>query len=289
MARTDVLAPAIPPEILDDAAATARLAAERAGVVVRTLDTRAELDAASNLVEQIWQDGEPKAPVSLLRALVHAGSFVAGAYDDRELVGISFGFLSLDESELHLHSHITGIAPESRSRSLGFALKQFQRSWVLSRGMCTVQWTTDPLVRGNLFFNLVKLGAAIVSYHDDFYGPLRDRLNAGEQSDRVVVRWDLVSERVIRSMNGNATVPAPVEGTVILSEGAEGEPVTGGGNGDRTTMRAWIPNDIVGMRELRPELAHAWRHAVRDTIGRELDSGYRAEQITRDGWLVLTR
>ena len=107
-----------------------------------------------------------------------------------ELVGISFGFLGFGEerrsqtevrhrsASIHLHSHITGVAPGHRGRSVGFALKQFQRSWALAHDVPTIEWTADPLVRGNVYFNLVKLGASIVAYHDDFYGPLRDRLNA---------------------------------------------------------------------------------------------------------------
>ena len=112
-----------------------------AGVVVETLETLPELDAASSLIERIWDDGEPKAPTTLLRALSHAGGFVAGAYDDEEFVGVSFGFFGLDTSELRLHSHITGVDPRFRGRSVGYALKQFQRSWALARGITTAQWT----------------------------------------------------------------------------------------------------------------------------------------------------
>ena len=62
-------------------------------------------------------------------------------------------------------------------------------------------WTADPLVRGNAFFNLVKLGATMVAYHENFYGLLEDGLNAGD-SDRVVLRWDLASDRAVRAAEG---------------------------------------------------------------------------------------
>src|SRR4029077_9319115 len=103
----------------EHAAAAAQRAAERAGIVVRPLETIAELDECSRLISRIWDDGdsEPKAPTSLLRALVHAGNFVAGAFDARRLVGISFGFFSLEGSELHLHSHITGVDRALQGRS----------------------------------------------------------------------------------------------------------------------------------------------------------------------------
>jgi len=273
--------------VREHAAETALGAAARAGVVVRALDTLAELEAASALIERIWDDGEAKAPITLLRALSHAGNFVAGAYEDRELVGVSFGFLGLEASDVHLHSHITGVDPHFRSRSVGYALKQFQRSWSLARGITVAQWTADPLVRGNAYFNLVKLGASIVGYHDDFYGLLRDRLNAGGASDRAVIRWDLVSERSIRAASRPVAAPALGDGVVILRASADTRPETADELDE--ALHAWIPEDIVALRSTDPDLALAWRQAARDTIGRALANGYRADTITRDGWLVLTR
>jgi len=251
--------------VREHAAETALGAAARAGVVVRALDSLAELEAASALIERIWDDGEAKAPITLLRALSHAGNFVAGAYEGRELVGVSFGFLGLEASDVHLHSHITGVDPHFRSRSVGYALKQFQRSWSLARGITVAQWTADPLVRGNAYFNLVKLGASIVGYHDDFYGLLRDRLNAGGASDRAVIRWDLVSERSIRAASRPVAAPALGDGVVILRAGADSRPETADELDE--ALHAWIPQDIVALRSTDPDLALAWRQAARDTIG----------------------
>jgi predicted GNAT superfamily acetyltransferase len=275
-------------EAREDAADAAHLAAERAGVEVRVLESLSELDACSRLIDHIWDDGEPKAPTTLLRALSHAGSFVAGAYGDDELVGVSFGFYGLEASGIHLHSHITGVDPALQGRSIGFALKQFQRSWALDQGISTIRWTADPLVRGNAYFNLVKLGAAIVGYHDDFYGALRDRLNAGGESDRVVLHWELLSERSAQAARRRVAEPMLGEGSVILRADGEGGPaIEPDGRGE--TLHAWLPEDIVTLREERPECARAWRRATRGTVGRSLADGYRAETITRDGWLVLTR
>jgi predicted GNAT superfamily acetyltransferase len=272
----------------EHAAAAARAAAEHAGVVVRPLAELAEFEAASELIGRIWNDeGEPKAPVNLLRALSHAGDFVAGAYRDDQLVGISLGFFGLADSELHLHSHITGVAPDFQGQSLGFALKQFQRSWALERGAHMIEWTADPLVRANVCFNLAKLGAAIVGYHENFYGLLQDRLNASSESDRAVIRWDLMSERSIQAADGATQATAPADGRIVLQPDGDGGPAPSPGSGD--VLLAWIPDDIVRIRERDARLADAWRHALREAIGPRLHDGFRAEQITRDGWLVLTR
>jgi len=271
------------------AAAAAHAAAEQAGVEIRVLDTLAECEAASRLVARIWADDESKAPPSLLRALAHADNFVAGAWSGGELVGISLGFFGIDEGELYLHSHITGVHPVLQGRAVGFALKQFQRAWALAHGAPTVRWTADPLVRMNMYFNLVKLGATIVTYHDDFYGRIVDGLNSGEESDRVEVFWDLASERVASAAERATPAAAEpeTEGTVILRADSSGAPAISSSDGD--ALLAWIPDDIVGLRESDGRAAHAWRRALRDTVGRSLSDGYRAEAITRDGWFVLTR
>ena len=276
-----------PHGVHQSAAMAADRAAERAGSVIRLLDTLPEFEAGSQLIARIWGDREPKAPAGLLRALSHAGNFVAGAFSQRQLVGISVGFFGLEDAKYHLHSHITGVDPSFQGRSLAFALKQFQRRWALERGAQTIHWTTDPLVRRNVFFSLVKLGATIIAYHNDFYGPMFDGFNAGEETDRVVVRWDLTSDRSIQAANGAASEPTLTEGSVILREEGEGEPAISGAVGG--TLLAWIPEDIIRIREHSPESLHAWRRALRQTVGRCLSDGYRAETITRDGWFILTR
>jgi predicted GNAT superfamily acetyltransferase len=275
-------------DLLEQAAAAARRAADRAGTVVRPLETLAELDEGSRLISRIWddEDGEPKAPTSLLRALAHAGSFVAGAFQGDRLVGVSFGFFGLESADLHLHSHITGVDRAFQGRSIGFALKQFQRSWALERDTRTIVWTADPLVRGNAFFNLVKLGATMAAYHENFYGVLEDGLNAGD-SDRVVVRWDLASDRAVRAAEGPTEDPCLDGGCVVLREDANGEPAVSAPSGD--VLLAWLPPSIVAIREHDPECASAWRLALRETVGRALADEFRADAITRDGWLVLRR
>ena len=287
MARTQLDLRPVARDVRAQAAASARRAAERAGIVVRTLETVAELDDASQLICRIWDDdGDPKAPTSLLKALVHADNFVAGAFADDKLVGVSLGFLGIDESELHLHSHITGIDRAYQGRSLGFALKQFQRTWALERGLRTILWTADPLVRGNAFFNLVKLGAAMVAYHENFYGLLEDGFNSGD-SDRVVLRWDLASARAVDAANGRVDDSSAEGGCVILKENKDGAPATYKADGD--VLLAWLPESIVGIRAEDPERAETWRAATRNSVGRALAEGFRGESIGRDGWLVLRR
>jgi predicted GNAT superfamily acetyltransferase len=277
----------VPSDLSAGAAAAARAAADRAGVEIRLLESVAEFEAASRLVARIWSDDDPKAPAALLRALAHAGNFVAGAFSETELVGTSIGFFGQDGDELHLHSHITGVDPLLQNKAVGFALKQFQRSWALAHGASSVRWTADPLVRRNLFFNLCKLGATVVGYYPDFYGPLFDGVNGSGESDRVLLHWDLASPRVIEAADLLPLEPVVRPGAVIVAADTDGSPVAAQSEADR--LLVWIPDDIVQLRQSDPPQAEAWREAVRLAIGGAVADGYHGESITRDGWLLLTR
>jgi predicted GNAT superfamily acetyltransferase len=274
-------------ELVANAAATARSAADHAGVEIRLLDSITEFEAASGLVDRIWSDDDAKAPPTLLRALSHAGNFVAGAFSGSELVGVSIGFFGRDGEEFHLHSHITGIDPHLQNKSLGFALKQFQRSWALAHSAASVRWTADPLVRRNLYFNLCKLGASVVGYYADFYGPLLDGVNGAGESDRVLLHWDLASARAVAAADQPPLEPEVRPGAVIVSPDADGSPLTAPSGAE--TLLVWIPDDIVELRQSDPGQADAWREAVRLAIGGAVVAGYRGDTITRDGWLLLTR
>jgi predicted GNAT superfamily acetyltransferase len=275
------------PDLAAGAAATALSAAERAGVEIRLLDSVAEFEAASLLVARIWNDDDPKAPAALLRALAHAGNFVAGAFSETELVGVSIAFLGQDGDHLHLHSHITGVDPGLQNKSLGFALKQFQRSWALAHGMTSIRWTADPLVRRNLYFNLCKLGATVVDYYPDFYGPLFDGVNGDGASDRVLLQWELASARSLEAADQPPLEAVLRPGAVIVSAGADGVPISTPSRAE--TLLVSIPDDIVGLRASDPGQANAWREAIREAVGSAVADGYRGEVITRDGWLLLTR
>src|ERR687886_297223 len=113
---------------------------------------------------------------------------VAAAITGTRLVAASAGFFTAPP-ECALHSHITGVAPTDAHRGIGFALKLHQRAWALARGVRLVVWTFDPLVARNAWFNLAKLGALPTAYLESFYGAMSDGINAGEESDRVLVDW----------------------------------------------------------------------------------------------------
>lgn len=282
---------------MDEVAAAedvARSAAARAGVEVRDVHDHAAMTAVSSLFDAVWgrpaTSGAILAPEALT-ALDHAGGQVSVARRGGELVGATAAFLGLDDGELLLHSHVTGVAPADGGRGIGQALKWHQRAWCLARGVERVRWTFDPLVRRNAVLNLVVLGARAVSYQRDRYGSMRDARNAGLPTDRLVVEWELTSPRTAAAAAGRAAVP---EVSALRRTGAEVALEVGPDEGphlratDAPRRLVQVPADIEGLRERDRDLAAAWAAAVRAALGDRLAGGDRISGATRDGWYVVT-
>lgn len=255
--------------------------AEVARALVRPLDGMDEHAAAADLLAGVWGTAEGQHPLTpeTMRALSHAGNYVAGAWLGDELVAVSAGFIGLHDGAVHLHSHISGVARAHQGTHVGFALKQHQRQWALAHGIDVIEWTFDPLVRRNAYFNLTKLGAVVVGFETDFYGDMRDELNAGDHTDRAVARW--LVKAPPRPAVDNAGAPA------ILRANHEGMPVADGSSAP--VLRAWIPEDHAALRESDPAAANAWRLALRETVGAAIGRGYLATAMTRDGWYTLVK
>ena len=273
----------------NEAQRVADVAASRAAVEIRELHDLPDVQRASELFDAVWTDPtQTIMPVNLVRALSAAGAYVAGAFLDGRMVGAIVGFVGLHHSTVVVHSHILGVLPETRGRSVGFALKQHQRAWCLARGITTVLWTFDPLVRRNAYFNLCKLGAAGDRYEPNFYGAMSDGINAGDETDRMVVAWRLLDPRVVAAAEGRGLEADDTETpTILLDDDGAGRPQLFSADAD--ALRCRIPEDILQIRASDPALALQWRHALRDTLGAALGDGYAATGMDRAGWYILQR
>lgn len=275
------------------AAAAARATALAAAVRVAELHDLADLTAAAELYQTVWHTDARAAPVSpdLMRALSHAGGYVAGAYDAGRLVGASLAFHT-GGPEAGLHSHISAVLPDVQGRDVGVALKLHQRAWALERGLATITWTYDPLLRRNAWFNLGKLGARAVGYLVDFYGTMQDAQNGGDESDRAVALWDLRAPNVVRAAAGIRHEP-DVEGLlrhgacVALRADDNQRPVAVPGHTHAPWVLAQVPTDVQQLRATDPALAHRWRQTSRDVLEPLLAGRYVATGFTRSGWYVL--
>jgi len=174
---------------------------------------------------------------NLLQAMVHSGSYLSGAFIDNKIVGAAFAFPATNGG-LHLHSHMTAVLPEFRDKGFGYALKLDQWNWAKKKNYSHLSWTFDPLVRRNAKLNIVKLGVDISTYHPNFYGEMPDALNAGDESDRLMVSWSTdIEEPKARQLIANPKLDD------ILIE---------------------IPEDIVAIRSKDQSESMKWRRQVRD-------------------------
>ncbi|GAA2348750.1 GNAT family N-acetyltransferase [Dactylosporangium salmoneum] len=265
-----------------DAAALAEATAAAAGVTVAELTTIEEMTEACALLDRIWrpEPGDPLITLKLLKGLSYFGSYVAGVFAGGRMAGACVGFLAADG----LHSHIAGVDAALRGRHAGHAVKLHQRAWALSRGIGMISWTFDPLVSRNAYFNLTKLGAVPTQYLANFYGAMHDEVNAGTETDRLLVHWDLTSERVRKALS--VAAPPPADGAVVgLGVGADGGPVLGRIDGPRVLVAA--PGDIEALRRVDAAAADRWRAATREVLGGLMAAGRTVAGFTRDGWYVI--
>jgi predicted GNAT superfamily acetyltransferase len=263
------------------AAEIADRTARRSGVQIRELDTPDATVQGADVLRAVWGSVDTVAPSNLLRAVQHTGGYVFGVYDDDGvMLAVSVGFLASEG----LHSHITGVVPAGQRRGLGFALKQHQRAWALERGITTITWTADPLVRRNVAFNLHALGAHVVDYLPDHYGPMNDGLNRSDESDRFSLHWDLLAPPVVAAEKGR--LPWLVsDAPLAVASTADDLPVLdAAGDGGR---RVQLPSDIEAIRRTDPEVARAWRLAVRDAVLAGLAAGLSITGLTAEGALVM--
>jgi len=256
---------------------------------IKELDHMPQMHELAELFATIWgRPGEPPLDSSTLRALSHSGNYVVGAFSEERMVGGLIGWLGgHPPGDLHLHSHVLGVLPDREAHGVGFQLKQHQRTWCMDRGVTSIEWTYDPLVRRNAHFNLVKLGADAVEYLVNFYGPMDDGINTGEESDRLLIRWTLESPKAVHAARGRVELAWPVHAVEALAVTPSGEPHVVRVAGPFVVVR--VPEDIVGIRQTNAALAQRWRFALRYVLGEAMSSGYRVAGATRDGRYLLTR
>jgi len=283
---------------------------------LRIIEAPAEFEAVEALQRQVWPGNETDiVPGHILLAAVHNGGFAIGAYpkdrssefnleDEPEarLAGFVFGFPGLyatpDGQRIKHHSHMMGVLPEYRDRGVGFLLKRAQWQMVRHQGLDLITWTYDPLQSRNAYLNIARLGSVCNTYLQNYYGEMRDGLNAGLPSDRFQVDWWVNSKRVTRRLSKRRRVSLDLAhflaaGTPILNPtwvGADGlpYPIEGYDNPDRIEQTekqilaqhpltmVEIPSDFPALKSQNPALGLAWRKHTRLLF----------EMLFRNGYLI---
>ena len=236
-------------------------------VNVELVDDPLKAQQLAQLLAEDWGDRN-SISVDVIVAVVLSGGYASLAIRDltgkREVVGGSLALVGRHDNKLH--SHVTGVKSDIRNSGVGSALKEHQWNWAKENNFAAISWTFDPLVRRNAYFNLVTLGAKVVSYHRDFYGELDDAINSGDSSDRLVV------ERQV------ANCDVAPHGKAIA--------------GEKGDVRIETPQDIVALRQSNRSADLALVRSLRSTQRKNFEAAFAAAKFVRgftsDGAYVLS-
>jgi len=282
------VAPAPSAEVVQQAWADYRAAADAAGVEVRIV-TAADAWAAATLLEQIWGVKPIEAP--MLIALARSGNYAAVAVDGEQILAVTAGYFAAPVGTA-LHSHVAGVRPGLGGRGIRRVVKLHQRAWCLELGLTQVLWTFDPLVARNAYINIERLGAGLDQYVIDYYGDMTDGINAGQGSDRAIVRWHLErpysADRVDDTERVNLG-DRDLDAVAVLAATIEGDPSVQPLPASATAVTVAVPSDIEAMRADDPVTAKAWRAALRDTLPTLLAAGWRVRGFDSSTGYYLER
>lgn len=230
-----------------------------AAVEIRRLSSLEEIAAAAGVFDAVWEaPARERVPRELLRALTAHTCPLLGAFDGETCVGVVLGeWARDDDGAVWLWSSRLGVPASHRRRGIAEALKRRQAEIVRDAGVAEIRWTFDPIRARNAAFNLARLGAVGIRFYEDLYGERADRFNAGERTDRMLVRWRPFDP------------PAPH------------------GSGD--ALRIEIPADVDAYRALPLAQRRAWRHRVADALRAAFDDGFAATGFEAPATYVLTR
>ncbi len=236
-------------------------------IEIRVAHTPADSALIAELFDQVWSVKGMVSP-EIMTASLHNGGYGSVIYIDYDKilrpVGAAFALVGKSLPGCtgpNLHSHAAGVLPEMVGKGIGAMIKRHQWEWAKENGFETITWTFDPLVRRNAHFNLIKLGATVLGYHQNFYGELDDGINAGEQSDRVLVRWNV------------AGVGAPHANTFV-------EP-------SQTAVVIETPADIEQLRKTDRVQSDGWRARQRAEFASAQLAGLHVVGLNRDFSYVL--
>jgi predicted GNAT superfamily acetyltransferase len=235
------------------------------GLEIRLLGQAEEMVDVVHVFQQVWGSVSELVGLEMLMAIAHAGGYVGAAYDvsgtgaDR-ILGASVGILARHNGQRALHSHITGLLPGARRLGLGRAMKLHQQAWARDNGIEWIVWTFDPLVRRNAWFNVAVLGAEVHEYLESFYGTMTDAINAGDESDRLLLAWNVDTDPDAEPRDGRGVTAARLIPT---------------------------PEDVVALRRTDPAAVQQWRADTRQAFTTAFADHLHVLGFTREGDYVI--
>ena len=217
-----------------------------------------EFEACVHLEREVWKSADiDVVPIPLFAVASKTGGQVLGAFQDNHLVGFTMAVAGWRNRKPLLHSHMTAVSNAHRNLGIGRQLKLFQRADALARGISLIEWTFDPLIAKNAYFNFMRLGAIARCYVPNAYGITTSPLHAALPTDRLVAEWHLNSQRVLCVLAGKRSTP----------------------RFDKRAIRISIPVHIETLRVSNPEKAAQIQAEIRAQFTRAFAKNYAATSI----------
>src|SRR4029077_15260161 len=230
----------------------------RDAILIRPCHGIEEFEACIRVERDVWKSSDiDVVPIPLFVVASETGGQVLGAFQGSDLVGFTLAIAGWRPRKPFLHSHMTAVMDGNRDRGIGRRLKLYQREDALARGIALVEWTFDPLVTKNAYFNFMRLGAIARRYLPNAYGITTSPLHGSLPTDRLVAEWHLRSDRVRRVLAGK-------QASALAS---------------RKAVRITIPANLEVLRSSEPVPARQIQSEVRAEFMKWLGKGYAATGV----------
>jgi predicted GNAT superfamily acetyltransferase len=254
-------------------------------IVYKNIEDLKEIEDVVFFQEEIW-GRDAVTPLPQLIAAAHHGGILIGAFDERELIGFSYGFSGYKNGENYLISHMTGVRRKYQNYGIGLQLKLKQRDWAVDYGYQKIVWTFDPLEARNAYFNFNKLGAYAKTYYPSYYGEMSDKLNKGLPTDRLLAEWDICSNRVQNALTGvfqNDIAAQNYQPLLVWSDvknvpyPLEEEPIK-----NEKGYLIPVPVNFQSLKLEDYEAAKAWRYKLRNAVSNAISEGFAVTGILKN-------
>ena len=249
-------------------------------LVIRKLKTIEEFKETAEIQKSAWGIKDIEVdPHFLMTRVQKFGGLVHGLFMDNKFVGFTYGILGKWKDEIFFFSYMAAVRSEYQGQGLGFLLKKAQRTEVLKMGYNTIRWNFDPIESLNAYFNFHRLGVVCSEYERNVYGKGESGLDKGLPTDRLLVTWNISSERVrerIEEKIDKIKIPVPSSRLGQFNE-------------DLAYIE--IPRDIRSLKRVKLKEAVKWRKKTRNQFEAAFSLGYVTEEVvfSKDGRRIFYR
>lgn len=260
-------------------------------IKIRPIKTLSDLRKCHEIQRATWGYTDLMVfPYTQLISAANNGGVLLGAYDGPELVGFVYGYLGMSGSKLYLFSQRMGVLPQYQSLNIGTMLKLAQRDQMLRQGIDLVVWTYDPLLGKNAMLNIEKLGGFVRHYARNIYGAVENPLQVGLSTDRFLLEWELMSQRVRERIRSNEPRPLAKDWLAdpkyplvnyIAWEGNIPRPIATDLELNDKVLLVQIPPDLNLIKKVDLNVARGWRESTRDIFETYFQRGYAVTGFAR--------